>query len=226
MGDRHRISGIAWFIRHYSQVKGQHLPAPTHPASSRQTSVLKTPGILDGKYCDLVMDLVLQVSAIDDGAPRATLGDHSTSLLQAALPSCFAGGSLHPPALYEQQHWCRYYSSSGELFSVLSRLPRHGCWIYPHESSVTSLEDLVVALDADSALRPVHTGYVPLTSLSERAGSIAPSHCYAESAIGLARCVNPIDMRLSGRQRFLKNGFWCFCAENASILMKKRAVQE
>ena len=210
------FTGMAWYLSRYSRVAGKHLPEPSKLENPKVISAIRRPGLLDGKYCDLGMDLVIEVHIPTGGSQSLS---SCLDLLQAALPSRFAGGCLHPPSLYEERNWCNLYQDQDVLFTSLSRLPRYGCWIYPSKTDACSFEELNKALAFDYRLRPVSTGFVFLEDPVERAGSLENLHAFAESAIGTALCINPVEMRLAGRNRFFSNVFWRLSDENRAILM-------
>lgn len=208
------FTGVAWYIRYYSQVAGRKLPSASIPEKVRTVSGVRRPGIIEGKYCDLGIDLVIEVY-LPEGSMLP-----SSDALQAAFPSRFAGGYLHPPFIDERFRWCEMHSSKDELFFNLSRLNRNGCWVYPFDSQITSLEEYFDLLSSDKRLRPVSSGFVLLEELKQRTGSLERLHAYAESALGLSICINPLEMRLAGRNKFYKEGFWQLNFENKAILMK------
>ncbi|AMQ42786.1 hypothetical protein AMS64_10605 [Aeromonas veronii] len=211
------FTGIAWYLSRYSRVTGKHLSEPDRPEHARAVSAIRRPGMIDGRYCDLGMDLVIQVLVPTDGTQSLT---HCLDLLRAALPARFAGGCLHPPSLYEERNWCNLYQDQDALFTALSRLPRYGCWVYPSNRELSSVEELTEALALDRRLCPVSTGFVFLEEPTERAGSLENLHVYAESAISTALCINPVEMRLAGKPPFYKSAFWRMRDENGTILMK------
>lgn len=208
--------GMAWYLGRYSRVTGKHLPEPSKLADPKSVSVIRRPGILDGRYCDLSMDLIIEVHIPTGGSLSFTA---CSDVLRAALPARFAGGCLHPPSLYEEHNWCTVYQDTSALFTVLSRLPRYGCWVYPSDAKPCDLGELSESLALDSRLRPVATGFVFLEKPVERMGSIENLHVFAESAIGTALCINPVEMRLAGKKRFFSDGFWQLNDANGAILM-------
>lgn len=212
---RCEIKRGAWYIGQFNQQVSKKLPEPDKVRYQRKLSDVQRPGILDGKYADLSMDLVLELK-LPDSYPIPEL-----SLLQAAFPSRFAGGILLPPSLFELSEWLQVYTNSSELFSTLARLPRSGCWIYPDDRGVNSFEDMVKRLEKDRDLKPVGLGYIPLEEPQSRVGSIAHKHCFVEPCIGVVQCKNPIDMRLAGAKQFYSSAFWCFDISNQAMLMKK-----
>ncbi|MGL6512574.1 type I-F CRISPR-associated protein Csy2 [Aeromonas hydrophila] len=215
------FGGIAWFLSHYSRIAGKHLPEPSKLANPSTVSAVRRPGVLDGRYCDLTMDLVIEIHIPPDGSQSFAA---CIDLLRAALPARFAGGTLHPPSLYEERNWCTVYQEKSELFTVLSRLPRYGCWIYPSDDDSLSVERLGEALVLDCRLRPVATGFVFLEEPVERRGSIESLHVYAESTIGTALCINPVEMRLAGQRKFFSTGFWQLSDVDGAILMNGQAI--
>ncbi|WP_421199361.1 type I-F CRISPR-associated protein Csy2 [Aeromonas enteropelogenes] len=211
-----RLTGVAWYLRDCHLQPAKNLPEPSSPLSAHEVSAIRRPGLIDSKHCDLGMDLVL---ALHVDADHPAFSADEQNLLQAAFPSRFAGGCLHPPSLYEGQLWCNIYTNRGALFSKLSRLPRSGCWVYPHLSQVTDLEDLFETFSTDRRLLPISAGYVFLEPPQLRAGSVEKHHAYAESALGLALCINPVEMRLTGNNHFFKHGFWQLDVSNGAMLM-------
>jgi len=142
------------------------------------------------------------------------------SLIQAAMPSRFAGGTLQAPLMEQYKNWVQVYSTPNELFKPLAMLPRNGCWIYPTNKKVTSLESLTDILELNPKLRPAAVGYVAMERPTQRVGALEDKHCYAEPAIGLVKCVTPIETRLAGVENFMRNAFWLLNVENEVMLME------
>ena len=92
---------------------------------------------------------------------------------------------------------------------------------YPYPTEITSLDELSKLLKKKPAIKPVSIGYIGLKDPKERNNSIEKNHMYAESCIGVAECVNPIDVRLQGVNKFIQNAFWQPIYEKQSILIKK-----
>ncbi|WP_417345546.1 type I-F CRISPR-associated protein Csy2 [Ferrimonas sp.] len=223
LGRSVRVVSMAWHIGQYSSVSGKKLPEPSILRTLKQGSDIKRPGIIDTRLCDLTMNMVLKLVTHENDDP---LSDADIPSIQAAFPSRFAGGTLQPPCLYEKAHWCSLYSSAQELFEPLSRLPRGGCWIYPMTEQVSSVDELLEAMQAKPSYRPVTVGYVALEDGREREGSLETEHCYAEPAIGLADCVGPIEVRLAGMKAFLANAFWHMEVDGRAMLVKKAPLLE
>ena len=55
------FGGMAWYLSRYSRVTGKHLPEPSKLADPKSVSGIRRPGLLDGRYCDLGMDLIIEV---------------------------------------------------------------------------------------------------------------------------------------------------------------------
>lgn len=160
------------------------------------------------------MDLVIEVQI--PAAEGSMLLPDEMELLRAAFPARFAGGCLHPPSLYEGKQWCNVYSNPGELFTALSRLPRYGCWVYPFDSNICSLKSSSKSCHkiASGFIRVCVAGRAPAT------GCLEQYHAYAESVIGMALCVNPVEMRMAGKNQFYTKGFWRLTQQNRAILMR------
>lgn len=96
-------------------------------------------------------------------------------------------------------------------------------WIYPSDDDLRSVEVLSEALALDHRLRPVAIGFVFLEAPVEREGSIETLHVYAESALGTALCINPVEMRLAGQEKLFSTGFWQLSYVGGAILMNGQA---
>ncbi|RTZ18699.1 hypothetical protein EKN09_29305 [Vibrio penaeicida] len=59
-----------------------------------------------------------------------------------------------------------------------------------------------------------------LAGADQRGNSITSCHAYTENAIGLAKRVNPIEVRFSGRDHFLNHAFWSIECSSETILIK------
>ncbi|MBY6094672.1 type I-F CRISPR-associated protein Csy2 [Ferrimonas balearica] len=217
------IAGTAWHIGRYNLNDTKKLPEPRTPHKVSAPSEVKRPGILDNKLCDMTIELVFKLVSLDGEAP---LSQEELNLAQTAFPSCFAGGCLQPPCLYEHTHWCQLHTSPQELFDELKRLPRGGTWVYPTATGVTALDELPPLLTEQPSYRPASVGFVALEEPQERAGSLERTHCYAEPAIGVVNCVGPIEMRLAGLKSFLENAFWQMDMEGRAMLLHKATLLE
>ncbi len=209
------FSGAAWFIRSYSRVPGKKLPEQSLLKPDGQS--VSRPGIIDSKHCDLVMDVVVRVTPGDMGA----LSECDMNFIQAAFPSSFAGGCLHPPSLYENRNWCQLYSDIQGLFAKLARLPRNGCWVYPDELGCRSFDDLLLKTGLNPFLKPAMLGYGLLGEPMARDGSIEPLHSFAEPITGIARCLSPVEVRMKGADNFYRSAFWGLRVNEGAMLMEK-----
>ena len=52
--------GLAWYLGRYSPRTGKHLPEPSKSADPKFVSAIRRPGLFDGRYCDLGMDLIIE----------------------------------------------------------------------------------------------------------------------------------------------------------------------
>lgn len=216
LGAEVNVKGSAWFLRQYSLNAGSNLPEPDHVEKRRRISSVVRPGITETRTCDMVIDLVLAI--------QTDSHLESVSQLMAALPSRFAGGTMLPPALYEQSQWCHLYHDAGELFSTLSRLPRNGRWIYPVKTEICSLDGMLEEMVSEPSMRPVNLGYVGLHKPGQRDGTLEAMHCYAEPAMGLVQCKDPVTVRLKGCFDFLSSAFWRIKCQNGTMIMVKSDI--
>lgn len=207
------FDGVAWFLREYQERGDIKIPSPTK--LSRETGRLMRSGLMPARFCDMVMDVVIRVSD-----PDTELTTIDPQLLQAACPSRFAGGVLHPPILQDERHWCQVVEDKG-LFKQLRQLPRSGRWVTPGSIQSNSLHETLCLCNKFSDLRPVSAGYALLEEPVERAGSVMKQHAFAESLISLAHLVSPIVYRLEGWEAFAQQAFWGMRSENRAMLMSK-----
>ncbi len=208
-----KFDGVAWFLREYQERGDTKVPAPTR--LSREAGRLMLSGLLPTRFCDMVMDVVIRVSD-----PDIELTTIDPQLLQAACPSRFAGGVLHPPSLQDERHWCQVVEDKG-LFKQLRQLPRSGRWVTPGSIQSDSLHETLYLCNKFSDLKPVSAGYALLEEPVERAGSVMKQHAFAESLISVARLGSPIEYRWEGWEAFAQQAFWGMRAEKRAMLMAK-----
>lgn len=206
------ISSFAWFIHHYSLVKGERLPE----YSKLLDGIPKRPGIIAGKKCDLVTDFIFSVNLPSEH----TLTDPDLELIQAAVPGIFAGGSLHSPLMAEQKHWCWLYSDTAELFNKVASFPANGVWIFPAKKKIKDIQELFERTAFDSSFLPTMQGYALLETPTKRDGALINKHCFAEPIFGLAQRLSGIDIRLAGKNNFFKSAFWTLNTSDCSIIIK------
>ncbi|GAP75818.1 hypothetical protein W04_2357 [Pseudoalteromonas sp. SW0106-04] len=209
--------GSAVFLHSYQLHTGKPLPEQNQLKTNQGITSAKRPGIIDRPKCDMTIDLVFRFF-VPHESTRTQLTDN---MFKAAFPTSFAGGTMHPPSLYETVEWCQAFTSPTQLFGELSLLPSRGCWLYPSKHQVRTFEDMVELLDADPNQRPAGLGFASLEQPTQRKGALGSKHCYVEPAIGLLECFNPITTRMGGAKAFFHNAFWVIGVEKTSMLMKK-----
>ncbi|QFT13348.1 CRISPR-associated protein (plasmid) [Vibrio sp. THAF190c] len=208
------FSSFSFYVRSEKIQPTAKLTEPNSVAKARTVSNAKRPTIRSERLADLEIDLVIRVHS------DSRISDFK-SALKTALPVAFAGGALYQPQLSTQVEWLKTFTSRSELFHVIKGLPAYGRWLYPSESQPSSFDELerLVTKDADNL--PVSIGYHLLERPTKRCNSITDCHAYAENAIGLAKKVNPIEVRSSGRDHFLNHAFWSIECSSETILIKK-----
>ncbi|WP_350585543.1 type I-F CRISPR-associated protein Csy2 [Pseudoalteromonas sp. RB2-MNA-CIBAN-0110] len=216
LGTNVRFTSFSWFIRDYSTVAGKKLPELS--LQGAQQNKLKRPGIIDGKYCDLIFDLIIHIDGYEDDLQAV---DSEPDILKAHFPSNFAGGVMHQPELNSNIDWCCLYSNENQLFEKLRRLPLSGCWVMPTDHKIEDLDELLLLLNSDSNLSPSMMGYMLLTEPMARVGALEKLHCYAEPAIGVVKYETAISIRLKGISNYFKTSFWMLDAREKFMLMKK-----
>lgn len=219
--DQVDIVGTAWFISRYSGNNSTKLPEPSRLVKTSELPAVKRPGIINQKYCDMTMDLVMQVHAKHEDK---LISNSDLGAIKAAFPSRFAGGCLHPPELSKMDEWCRLYREKSKLFADLLQLSSGGCWIYPVETTCCTIDSIIQQQQDNPSYRLAPVGYVALEEPRYRVNSVSEKHCFAESAIGLVNCIKPIETRFSGINSFFKNAFWQIKVENRTMLVKKMLV--
>lgn len=212
------FEGVAWFLRQYEPSSGAQIPAPYLPPM-KPSEAPKRPGLIDMRFCDLRMDLVIRYR-IEDG-DDTSLGNDELPMLQSAFPARFAGGTMQPPPLHEDSQWCQLYQDLNSLLAVISLLPDDGRWIVDSEKQVQSIESLVACLSKHPNHLPATRGYQLLEEPCYRSGSHRERHAYAEPLVGLIETLSPASLRLNGKADFLKNAFWRLKSQNLTMLMQK-----
>ncbi len=189
------------------------LTEPNSVAKARTVSNAKRPTIRSERLADLEIDLVIRVHS------ESRISDFKAAL-KTALPVAFAGGALYQPQLSTQIEWLRTFTSRSELFHVIKGLPAYGRWLCPSENQPSDFDDLEHLITKDADNLPVSIGYHLLERPTKRCNSITDCHAYAENAIGLAKKVNPIEVRFSGRDHFFNHAFWSIECSSETILIK------
>lgn len=212
------FDGVAWFLRQYEFSSGAKIPAPYLPPA-KPGEAPKRPGLIDMRFCDLRMDLVLRYR-LEDGHD-ISLGDDDLPMLQAAFPSRFAGGTMQPPPLHQDLHWCQLHRDASSLFEAISLLPVDGRWIVDSDEQVESINSLVAWLSKHPHHLPALSGYQLLEVPCSRQGSHRQLHAYAEPLVGLVETVPPTSFWFKSQAYFLKNAFWRLKSQNLTMLMKK-----
>ncbi|MCG9582067.1 hypothetical protein L1D13_05275 [Vibrio tubiashii] len=207
------FSSFSFYVRSENIQPTAKLTEPNSVAKARTVSNAKRPTIRSERLADLEIDLVIRVHS------ESRISDFKTAL-KTALPVAFAGGALYQPQLSAQVEWLKTFTSRSELFHVIKGLPAYGRWLYPSGSQPSSFDELerLVTKDADNL--PVSIGYHLLERPTKRFNSITDCHAYAENAIGLAKKVNPVEVRFSGRDHFLSHAFWSIECSSETILIK------
>lgn len=189
------------------------LTEPNSLQQRRTVSNAKRPTILGEKQTDLELDLVIKVRS-------QFLISSALSELKSALPLSLAGGAVFQPSSHETVDWLQVYASQSSLFQYLKGQPAYGRWIYPNDWQPESFDDLELAIDESKNHLPVMIGYHFLEIPTLRAAALTHLHAYAESVLGIAKQVHPIEMRFLGRDHFFKQAFWSLECSSAAILIK------
>ncbi|WP_114784330.1 type I-F CRISPR-associated protein Csy2 [Vibrio tetraodonis] len=207
------FSSFSFYVRNERIQSAAKLTEPNSVAKTRTISQAKRPTIRSERLADLEIDFVIRVQS------DSRLSDFKPAL-KAALPVAFAGGSLYQPQLSSKIDWLKTFTSRSELFHILKGLPAYGRWLYPSNKQLKGFDDLEHVIIEDTDYLPVSIGYHLLEYPTKRGNSITSCHAYAESAIGLAKRVNPIEVRFGGRDHFLKHAFWSIECSSETILIK------
>lgn len=85
--------------------------------------------------------------------------------------------------------------------------------------------ELVEMTTFEPSVLPIMQGYALLDTPIERENSLINKHGYAEPIIGVAQRLSGIDMRLNGKNSFLKSAFWTLVSSNCSIIIIKKATE-
>lgn len=212
------FDGVAWFLRQYDLALDTKIPAPSLPPK-KPGEAPKRPGLMDMRYCDLRMDLVIRLRVDDEQSPF--IDESDLPLLQAAFPARFAGGTMQPPPLHQNVQWCQLHRDAQSLLEAISQLPNDGRWIIDSEEQVDSVGSLVAWLSKHFNHLPALSGYQLLDEPCSRLGAHRQLHAYAEPLVGLTESLSPASLRFKSQTFFLKNAFWRLESQNLTMLMKK-----
>lgn len=209
--------GSAIYIENYQLYTGKPIPEPSKLKQVAGRSHVIRSGIIDKPKCDITLDLVFRLFV-----PNTELLDKLNSqLIKPALPSSFAGGTMHPPSLYQNIDWCHVHTKPSELFKKLKAKSSNGSWLYPSKKVVKSFEQLIDALNSNFNLRPAAIGFAALEEPVKRDAALHEYHCYAEPVIGLLECVSNTSVKYAGAKQFFHDAFWVMDVQKESMLMKK-----
>tara|TARA_R110001606_G_scaffold254081_1_gene401995 strand:+ start:10417 stop:12468 length:2052 start_codon:yes stop_codon:yes gene_type:complete len=209
--------GSAIYIENYQLHTGKPLPEPSKLKQVAGRSHVIRTGIIDKPKCDITLDLVFRLFV-----PNTELLDKLNSqLIKPALPSSFAGGTMHPPSLYQSIDWCHVHTKPSELFKNLKAKSSNGSWLYPSKKVVKSFEQLIDALNGNFNLKPAAIGFAALEEPVKRDAALHEYHCYAEPVIGLLECVSNTSVKYAGAKQFFHDAFWVMDVQKESMLMKK-----
>lgn len=211
LDDEVKIDSVAWYVQQYALTSSGKVPEASIPTKDNG---LKKPGLVDDRHCDLVMDMVI---CYRSEIPLAEKAD----LIQAALPSRFAGGTLQPPPLYERREWCRVTNDKQVLFSQLNQLPTSGYWVFPHKLEESGLKENLKWLKMNPSVKLVASGYQLLEVPRCREGANQPLHAYAEPLMGLAKLEHPMKVRFQGAKFFYAKAFWRMKTEDLTMMVSK-----
>tara|TARA_Y100000310_G_scaffold327704_1_gene394487 strand:+ start:9511 stop:11562 length:2052 start_codon:yes stop_codon:yes gene_type:complete len=209
--------GSAIYIENYQLHTGKPLPEPSKLKQVAGRSHVIRSGIIDKPKCDITLDLVFRLFVPNE----EILNQLNSQLIKPALPSTYAGGTMHPPSLYQNIDWCRLYTKPSELFKDLKAKPSNGSWLYPSKKVVKSFEQLIDALNGNFNLRPAAIGFAALEEPVKRDATLHEYHCYAEPVIGLLECVSNTSVKYAGAKQFFHDAFWVMDVQKESMLMKK-----
>ncbi|CAK4068598.1 type I-F CRISPR-associated protein Csy2 [Vibrio sp. 16] len=207
------FSSFSFFVRSEDIQSTAKLTEPNSVATKRTVSNAKRPTIRSERLADLEIDMVIRVKG------HERLADHFSEL-KASLPMAFAGGYLFQPPISSEVNWLNIFGSQSEVFHAIKGAPTYGRWLYPSELQPSSFDELELQISSDADIHPVSLGYHLLEKPTFRENSITECHAYAENAIGVAKRVNPIEVRFSGRGHYFEHAFWSLEYSYATILMK------
>ncbi|TMO25860.1 type I-F CRISPR-associated protein Csy2 [Pseudoalteromonas sp. S4741] len=212
-----KFIGSAIYIENYQLHTGKPLPEPSKLKQVAGRSHVIKSGIIDKPKCDITLDLVFRVFVPN----KEILNKLNSQLIKPALPSSFAGGTMHPPSLYQNIDWCHVHTKPSELFKNIKAKALNGSWLYPSKKVVKSFEQLIDALNGNFNLRPAAIGFAALEEPVKRDAALHEHHCYAEPVIGLLECVSNTSVKYAGAKQFFHDAFWVMDVQKESMLMKK-----
>ncbi|GAL30330.1 hypothetical protein JCM19239_2676 [Vibrio variabilis] len=207
------FTSFSFFIRSEDVRSTAKLTEPNSVVQKRTISNAKRPTIRSEILADLEIDIVIRVKG------RERLSNY-ISELKASLPRAFAGGDLFQPTISSGVNWLKIFSSQSELFQNIKGAPAHGRWLYPSIQQPSDFDELELQISGGNANIPVSLGYHLLEAPTQRENALTECHAYAENVLGIAKRVNPIDVRFSGRTHYFEQAFWSLESSNETILIK------
>ncbi len=208
------MEGMALFIHSYTVTSNTSLPEYSRIDRVEGKWIPARPALIAQPKSRMTFDLVFKVKKSSIDAPFPSIEQ-----LEETFPQRYNGGNI--PSDKNPVRNIMIKNNLAELLSSTHFHHRSGCWLYPCKFKSQNLIGLAEALNADNTLKPVHIGYAYLESPKLRKGSIAKTHCYAESVLGVARCMNHIDVQIKRGAEFYRNAFWTHKTTELSILMSK-----
>ncbi|WP_153446844.1 type I-F CRISPR-associated protein Csy2 [Vibrio algicola] len=208
------FESFAVFIRNENINMTAKLTEPSVLAAKRTLSHAKRPTIIATNLVDIEFDMVIKVRSV------GRLSDYGRQL-KTSLPTIFSGGALFQPRLDSADNWLCCYQKQSDVFYRIKSLPAYGVWLVPSDLQPTRFSELASILAQDDSLIPISNGYHFLEQPTLRSNSLTSLHAYAENTLGVAKRLNPIDVRFSAKDHFFKQAFWTQHNYSASILIPK-----
>ncbi|GGA85861.1 hypothetical protein GCM10011369_29870 [Neiella marina] len=205
---------FALVVRSERLFNAANLAEPQSVAKKRVVSAVKRPTTRCNWRSDLEFDLVIKVHTNIDLAARY-------QSLHANLPLTLAGGSVFPPELKKNTSWLRSFSCRSELFFLLKGIDCSARWVYATGFHTDSFYELLNELERDESFIATASGYQHMHMPCERRGSVSSMHSYADNLLGIAKALNPIEVRLLGQSHFFSSAFWRMRSSHESILIEK-----
>ncbi|MBM7070677.1 hypothetical protein JQC92_01290 [Shewanella sp. 202IG2-18] len=205
---------VALFVHSYELASETSLPEFDRIVKVNGKYTPQRPALIDLSKSTMKFDLVIKLKVVKD-SPHIL--DNNEPFLNA-VPDRIMGGEIDFGEGITDKNYI-LTADSEKLYKSIETLPHAGCWLYPTTLKPKNLDEMSVLLKDNFSLKPAHIGYAFLEKPKSRKGAICSKHCFAESVLGLIRCVNQVDVCYEGIESFLSDAFWSFEVSDTSLIM-------
>ena len=213
-GEEVKISGAALFVHSYEVSSESSLPEYDRIVKINGKYLPQRPALIDIPKSTMKFDLVIKIKA----GKKLVNQQGINELFFDAIPDRIMGGEINFGSGITDKK-CTLISDSEMLYKSIEQQKYKGCWLYPTTLKPKNLDEMSALLNDNFSLKPCHVGYAFLERPKPRKGAICSKHCFAESVLGLIRCVSQAELFFEGHEHFFNNAFWSLKTSDSSLIM-------